>query len=614
MTDDLATMVTRLTRIGSCSAPSFSPDGSRLAFISNLTGRPQVWTVATAGGWPDLVTSFDDPVHGVLWSPDGAWLACLVAPGGGLNTQVYVLRPDGTDGRRLTDGGQENNWLGPWTDDGAALAIASNRRDADAMDSYLVDLATGAFNLIATTTGIGRIQQISRDGRRAILYRMASRSDDNLFLLDLASGAEILLTPHEGPGTFDNGRFSPDGTTVYLISNKDRELTAFARVQIDPAGQPGPIEVVAARDDAELEAFEVTDEGSTAALVWNVAGRSELDLLDLTGTTSTRRIGLPADLAADLTFSRSGHLLAFTATGATAPADVWIVDLRFGALRQATHSPHAGVDLGSLVNPELARFHAHDGLELTAWVYRPPHGAGPFPTVMSFHGGPEGQSRPVFSSLFQALLAHGIAVFVPNVRGSSGFGKTFVNLDNGPLRYDGISDIAACLDFAVESGLAAPDRIGIMGGSYGGYMTMAGLTSYPDRFAAGANLFGVVNFETFFAQTEPWMAAISTIEYGDPVTQLDLLRDLSPIHKIDLVTAPTIVLHGANDTNVPVIEAEQVVEGLRRRGVPVEYILFPDEGHGFLNEANRIRSDVAIVRWFATHLTGQPVHQTAEGN
>jgi dipeptidyl aminopeptidase/acylaminoacyl peptidase len=613
MTDDLATTVTRLTRVGSCFSPSFSPDGSRLAFVSNVTGRPQIWTVATAGGWPDLVTAFDDPVPRVAWSPDGAWLACLVAPGGGMNTQVYLLRPDGTGVRRLTAGGQDNNWLGPWTHDGTALAIASNRRDANAMDAYLVDVATGALRLVATNRGIGQINDVSRDGRRALLYRLASRGDDNLLLLDLASSQERLLTPHEGPGEFDGGRFSPDGTTVYLRSNLDRDLTAFARIKLDPAGNPGPIETIAARDDAMLESFELTDDGTTAALLWNVAGRSELDILDLTGEKPIRPILLPADLASDLTFSPSGHLLAFTATGATAPADVWIVDLRFGTVRQATHSPHAGVVLGSLVRPELTRFRAHDGLELTAWVYLPPGTTGPLPTVMEFHGGPEGQSRPWFDSLYQALLGQGIAVFVPNVRGSSGFGKTFVNLDNGALRYDGIRDIEACLDHAVASGLAASGRIGIMGGSYGGYMTMAGLTTYPDRFAAGANLFGVVNFETFFAQTEPWMAAISTIEYGDPVTQRDLLRDLSPIHKIDRVTAPTIVLHGANDTNVPVVEAEQVVEALRGRGVPVEYILFPDEGHGFVNEANRIRSDVAIVRWFVQHLIGQPVANAAEG-
>ena len=202
----------------------------------------------------------------------------------------------------------------------------------------------------------------------------------------------------------------------------------------------------------------------------------------------------------------------------------------------------------------------------------------------------------------KALLSQGIAVFAPNVRGSSGFGKRFVNLDNGARRVDGVRDIKATADHLVRAGLADPKRLGIMGGSYGGYMTMAGLTEYPDLFAAGANLFGIVNFATFFEHTEPWMAAISTIEYGDPVKEAEMLASLSPIHKLDRIQAATMVLHGANDTNVPVVEAEQVVEHLKKRRVPVEYVLFPDEGHGWRKVPNRIRSTVELTRFFVKHL------------
>jgi dipeptidyl aminopeptidase/acylaminoacyl peptidase len=591
-----------LTKIGSCSSPSFSPDGNQLAFISNLTGVPQVWTVSADGGWPTLVTALDDPVRAVSWSPEGSWLACLVAPGGGMNQQVYLVRPDGTGLRRITDGGRDNNWLGPWAHDGWSLSIASNRRRAEGMDVYLVDVPDGALRLVAENNGIGALTEVSRDGRRAILYRMVSRSDCNLYLLDLDSGRETLLTPHEGPGTFDFGRFSPDASTIYLASDLDRELTTFARMELDDGDTPGPIQVIAARDDAQLDGLALTEDGKTAALVWNVAGKSELNVVDLATLSVSSGPELPAEIVSSITFSLDGRRLAISLLGAASPHDIWLLDLDSGELSQVTHSPHAGVDLSGLVRPELVTLPTHDGLVLSAWLYRPRNQDGPGPTVLSFHGGPEGQERPDFSSTYQALLAQGISVLAPNVRGSSGFGKTFVNLDNGALRFDAIQDIAACLDFVVGSGVADPGRIGIMGGSYGGYMTMAGLTAYPDRFAAGVNLFGVVNFETFFAQTEPWMAAISTIEYGDPATEVDLLRRLSPIHQIDRVTAPTLVLHGANDTNVPVVEAEQVVDSLQRRGVPVDYILFPDEGHGFVKQPNRIRSDVAIVEWFVKHL------------
>lgn len=258
------------------------------------------------------------------------------------------------------------------------------------------------------------------------------------------------------------------------------------------------------------------------------------------------------------------------------------------------------------MRPTLVTYLAHDGEELSGWLYRPNGASRPGPVVFNYHGGPEGQSRPSMSDVTQALVARGITVFAPNVRGSTGFGKRFVNLDNGALRVDGVRDIKATTDHLVASGIADPGRLGIMGGSYGGYMVMAGVTEYPDMFAGGANLFGVVNFETFFAQTEPWMAAISTVEYGNPVTEAAMLRALSPIHKIDIVTTPLIILHGANDTNVPVVEAEQIVNSLRARDVPVEYVLFPDEGHGWRKLPNRIRSTTAIVSFFERTLSPQP--------
>jgi len=280
------------------------------------------------------------------------------------------------------------------------------------------------------------------------------------------------------------------------------------------------------------------------------------------------------------------------------------MDVKTRQFRQLTFSPHAGVDLAALVKPELVTFKSFDGLELSGWIYKPKNQNGPGAYVVSFHGGPEGQERAPFRSDYQALLAQGIGVFAPNVRGSSGFGKKFVNLDNGELRFNGIKDIKACVDYLVNNHLADPKRIGIMGGSYGGYMTMAGLTEYPDLFAAGVDLFGIVNFMTFFQHTQPWMAAISTIEYGDPATQKEMLDRLSPIYKLDRIKAATMVQHGANDTNVPVIEAEQIVKTLKDRGVPVEYILFSDEGHGWRKIPNRIRSTVEMVRFFKEHLGG----------
>ncbi|MBN2431542.1 MAG: S9 family peptidase [Acidobacteria bacterium] len=597
----LAEAVARMAKIGSCGSPSFAPDGKTLAIVADLTGVPQVWTVPVSGGWPFQVTALNDPVGAVHWSPDGEWLAFSVAPGGGMNQQVYVARPDGTDLKRITDGGRENNWLGDWTPDGTRLALASNRRDPAAMDAWLADPVSGQLTPVCRNPGIGRLADISPDGSRALVYRMVSRGDSNLYLVNLADGGEQLLTPHDGPGSF-TGLFGADARTIYLSSNQDRDLSAFARVSLDEQGRPGDITHLAGRDDAELADFKINHQGTQAVLIWNVAGRNELALYDLKTGKLTTGPEPPAEIVGSPEFSPAGDRLVLAASGAVAPADIWVLDLAARQFHQVTHSPHPGVDLTRLVRPKLVRFPAHDGLELSGWLYLPPGHAAPASMVLSFHGGPEGQERPSFKSTYQALLARGIAVFAPNVRGSSGFGKRFVNLDNGARRVDGVRDITSCVDFVVKNKLAHPKRIGIMGGSYGGYMVMAGLTEFPALFAAGANLFGVVNFETFFAQTEPWMARISTVEYGDPATETDMLRRLSPIHNINRVVAPTIVLHGANDTNVPVVEAEQVVESLKKRSVPVKYVLFPDEGHGFRKLPNRITATVEIVRWFERYL------------
>jgi dipeptidyl aminopeptidase/acylaminoacyl peptidase len=601
--DELERSVGLMAKIGSSTSPAFSPDGKRLAFVSNLGGLPQLWVIDAAGGFPQQATALEDPVGFVTWSPDGSALAFTLAPGGGMNEQVYLVRPDGTGLKRLTDGGKETNRLGAWSRDGKLLTLGSNKRSGAAIDAYILDVVSGTARLVTENRGIGGFSDLSPDKRLALLSRVVNRGDNNLYIVDVATGKETLVTPHQGPGGFF-GEFSPDGRCIYLASDRDRDRRAFARVVLGPGAAPGPIEVLAAREDAELDGFQIDDAGKSAALLWNVAGRTELELYDLKTGRVTSRPKLPAELAGGLDFSKDGKSLAFVCSGSTAPADIWVLDVASGACRQLTHSPHAGIDLPRLVRPELLRFPAHDGLQLSGWLYRPTKGSAPFPTVISFHGGPEGQERPSFSSQYQALLARGIAIFAPNVRGSSGFGKRFVNLDNGALRFDGIRDIEACVAAVVKSGVADRKRIGIMGGSYGGYMVMAGLTEYPQLFAAGADLFGVVNFETFFQHTEPWMAAISKIEYGDPDTEADLLRRLSPIHKIDRVTAPTIVIHGANDTNVPVVEAEQVVENLKKRSVPVEYVLFPDEGHGWRKTTNRIRSAVAVTRWFEKYLMG----------
>ncbi|HWC16561.1 MAG TPA: S9 family peptidase, partial [Terriglobales bacterium] len=598
---DVAATVERFARVGSAFAPDFSPDGKWISFISNLSGVPQAWIVPAEGGYPRMVTNGSDPVQQVDWSPTSDLLAVTIAPGGGLNTQIYVVRPDGTGMRRLTDGGKDNNGFDAWSDDGSQIFINSSRRDPAARDSFVIDVKSSEIRLLARNPGVGGINNVSRDGNRALLNRVRSRGSNDLYSLDTKSGKDVILTEHTGPGEFF-GELSPDGKTVYMGTNKDRDLVAFAKIEVHDDGTPGSVQILANRKDGELDDLHLNHAGTMAALTWNIGGRSELSLFDIR-TGKQTPVPLPGDIAGGVRFSRDGRRIALQAAGATQPSDIWIAEVSNPKFRQLTFSPHVGIDLKSLTAPQLVPFPAHDGLELSGWLYKPQNPTGAY--VLSFHGGPEGQERPSFRGDYQALLSQGIGVFAPNVRGSSGFGKRFVNLDNGELRVNAVRDIKSCADYLVDHQIADPRRLGITGGSYGGYMTMAGITEYPDLFAAGVDLFGIVNFVTFFQHTEPWMAAISTIEYGDPATQKDMLDKLSPIYKLDRIKAATMVQHGANDTNVPVIEAEQIADTLKKRGVQVEYILFSDEGHGFRKIPNRIKSTVEMVRFFREHLVDQ---------
>ncbi|GAB2489474.1 S9 family peptidase [Arenimonas alkanexedens] len=592
----LEARITAMGKVGSASSPQYSPDGKHIAFITTLSGSPQAWVIPAGGGYPRQVTSYADAVSGLRWSPDGK-LAYAVSPGGGYNAQLYLTDVNGTDVRRINEG-DANTFAGDFAPDGR-YHFRSNARDPATTDIWMYDPATGKASIAVEMDGLGLMADLL--GQHALVNRLVTRGDSNLWLDDLSTGSRLLLTPHEGTAE-SWGEFGKDSSTVYLAHNLDRDRSALGRVDIATGDRSFKHTELAARDDAELDAFTLNDDKTQALLTWNVAGRNELELIDLATGERHELPAAPAELVSGADYSPDGTRLVMALSGSAAPADLWQLDLATEEYTRLTFSPHPGVDLTTLVKPHLRTYQAHDGLELSGWLYLPAGFKQPGPVVLSFHGGPEGQERPAFRADYQALLASGIAVFAPNIRGSSGFGKAFMSLDNHAGRFDANKDIKATADFLVNEGIGAKGRLGIMGGSYGGYVVMVAVTDYPDTFAAGANLFGMVNFETFFAQSTPWMGAISTGEYGDPKTQLQLLRDLSPIHKLDRVVTPLLVMHGANDTNVPVVEAEQVVGVLKKRGVEVEYVLFPDEGHGWRKQPNRVHSTLQLAKFFGEHL------------
>jgi dipeptidyl aminopeptidase/acylaminoacyl peptidase len=402
---------------------------------------------------------------------------------------------------------------------------------------------------------------------------------------------------------------SPDGRRVYARSDHGRELAALVGVDLSD----GAPEVLAERADGELQDVVLAPDGGTAVLLWNVGGGcSAVTLLDLATGREQPLEPLPRAVVDECRLSHGGATLLLTAEDWADPRGVWSLDLASavatplsspadGSVRASRGASTSVAEFEDLTRPELRRLRSADGLELTGWLYRPAAPA-PWPSVVYLHGGPEAQERPVYNSLFQSLVAAGVAVFAPNVRGSCGFGRSFLHADDREKRFGAIADVAACVRHLVETGIADPRRIGCMGRSYGGYLTLAALVEHPELFAVGVDVCGMADFATFYAATEPWIAAAAVAEYGDPTRDAELLRALSPIHRIGRLRAPLLVVHGGQDTNVPVEESEHVVAALAARGVEHRYLLFPDEGHELLATPNRVAFVQATVEWVTRHL------------
>ena len=566
------------TEVSGSWSPTLSPDGRHAAYISDRGGSPQVWVQPVGSELTFLVDTGEPPVLSVHWSTGGGWLACVLAPGGAPRTEVWLVRPDGSELHQVAGFGADTAGGVRWLPGRSLLTVTENLTRA-----LLVDAVTGARHVLDEDDSIALLD-VSTDGERALL-RHGTRGDRHVEVRDLRTGVERWVASGE------EAFFGPDGHTVYVRCDAG-EFPVLQRVAID-----GRVEVLASRPDAELESFVLTADGRTAALCWNVhGGLSELAVLDL-GTGELRDLPpLPGTVLHGPAFSADGSTLTFSVEGPGQPHGVWCLD--DAGLHPVSVEPASP----TAVCPELHTFAAADGLTISGWLFRPA-GEGPHPAVIWLHGGPEAQERPGHSPLFQSLVDRGIAVFAANVRGSSGFGRTFVNADNGPLRYEAIGDVASCVRYLVEAGIAADGRVGCMGRSYGGYLTLAALVTYPDLFAVGIDVCGMSNFATFYEHTEPWIASAAVSKYGDPVADADLLRDLSPITRIDRLRAPLLVVHGANDSNVPVCEAEQVVAALAERAVPHRYLLFPDEGHELLHRSSRAEYLRTTVDWLTTHLS-----------
>jgi dipeptidyl aminopeptidase/acylaminoacyl peptidase len=601
--------IERYLNIRSASSPALAPAGDRVAFLLNVTGTPQVWSVPAAGGWPEQLTFYTDRVDFVRWSPDGAGMLFGKSRGGDENSQLYWMTTDGARVRQLTDAPRIRYNFGAWSADSRRISYASNKRNPNFFDIYVMDVASGQESLVYQQDGSNAAVAWSSDGRFIVVSRSSDTLslDNDLYLVELATKGVTHLTPHEGAAQFGDVHFTRDNRSLILSTNASGEWQSLARMDLQSR------KIVPATDSAwDTDASEMSADGRLLAYTLNREGFSELYVRRLTdaGASDGRDtpVALPAKgVVGGLDFSRDGRKLAFTFAGSRFNSDVWLYDLKTRKLEQVTRASRAGIPQNSFVEPELVRYKSFDGRDIPAWYYRPRNaqasGANQtLPVIISVHGGPEGQERPGFNPTYQYFLSRGYAVLAPNVRGSTGYGKTYTHLDDVKLREDSVKDLAAAVDWLKTSGTADARRIAVMGGSYGGYMTLAAITLYPDLWAAAIEMYGISNFETNLRNTSGYRRRQREREYGTLAGDLEFLRSVSPIYKVNRIKAPLLVFQGKNDPRVPYTESEQIVKALRDRNAPVEYTLFEDEGHGFVKLNNRLVVYPKIVDFLERHM------------
>lgn len=607
----------RYLNIRSAYAPSFSPDGQHIAFLTNITGVPQVWRIAVGGGWPDQLTFFGDRCGFVAYSPTDDQMVFGMDAGGNERQQLFLLSL--SDGgqiiRPLTDEPEAIHGFGGWSHDGQRIAWTANRREAQHFDVYVQDVASIEATCVWQAEGMNQVVGWSPDDTQLVVVRAQSSFDQDLYLLDLPSGAVHHLTPHEGQVRYGSVTWAGDGRGLYLVSDRGREFLALAH--LDLAGESGddghaPLRFLVT-PDSDVEAVNLSPDGHRLAYLTNVEGYSELTVLDVAASRSLPLPVLPSGIldppflyrwGRRLAFSPDGRKLAFAFSSPSYNPDVWVVDLETGTVTRLTHSSRAGIPQDSFAEPELVRYRSFDGLEIPAFLYLPPGAARDdrLPVVVEVHGGPEAQRRAEFNPLYQYFASRGYAVFAPNVRGSTGYGLTYTHLDDVERRMDSVADLAHGARWLAESGIADPQRIAVMGGSYGGFMVLAALTTYPELWAAGVDIVGIANFVSFLENTGPWRRHLREAEYGSLAHDRAFLQSISPIHHVDKIKAPLMVIHGANDPRVPIGEAEQIVEALRARGVPVEYLRYEDEGHGLVKLKNRMDAYPKVADFLDRHL------------
>jgi dipeptidyl aminopeptidase/acylaminoacyl peptidase len=595
------------------------PKERRLLIRTRFAESMQVHEVGTPMGARTQLTFYRDPVNDAAYRPgDPDQIVYSLNEGGAENFQLFLLDRRTGRARRFSDG--VHRYVSPlWSRDGKLLAYGSNARNGRDVDIYVADPSTpGSERRLVEVQGDWTPLDWSPDNRRLLLLEYVSANEAYLHWVDTAGGPAHAITPRNpardtSTVSYEGGRWSVDGGSVYTLSDRDSEFLRLVRLDL----ATGASTALSGNLPWDVEQFDLSEDGRLLAFFTNEDGVSKLHFLDANTGAALPAPELPPGVANGILFRRGSHEVAFDLSWARSPSDLYSYDPDARRLDRWTASEAGGLTAETFVVPELVHYPTFDTVGkngprrmIPAFVYRPAAGRfqGRRPVYINIHGGPEGQARPNFQGTTNLFINElGVVVIVPNVRGSTGYGKTYLKLDNGRLREDSVKDIGALLDWIATQPDLDPSRVMVAGGSYGGYMTLAVMTFYSDRLAAAWDSVGISNFVTFLQNTQGYRQDLRRAEYGDErdPQMRAFLEGIAPVNRARQITKPLLVTQGANDPRVPLAESDQIVNAVKSNGVPVWYLVAKDEGHGFAKKSNTDYQRAVLFEFMRRYLIGE---------